>query len=275
MSSLLVLGLCAAPKFEKVPNAARTALSGTRGKSVDAGLVFANGHFIKPSYKVARYGTAIYVNDTQITGQIVPWRAFLDAQDGAAPRPAVRPKPAVAPVPAPAAKPAAAKTVDDLFDDDDSSSAPVTSAVPEAPAAPVVSTETSVEDDEGAGSFTPNAQTKKLLERINARRTSINRRLLAGDICFFGSRYAPVFVQPRVGRGLIKILPEAIRDADNAAELQSVMRQKGYAFMTRELCEDLVENRADYPALLRYRQHLEEEEKFNRMVKDGNRGLLH
>ena len=274
MSSLLVLGLCAAPKFEKVPNAARTALSGVRGKSVDAGLVFANGHFIKPSYKVARYGTAIYVNDTQITGQIVPWRAFLDAQDGAAPRPASRPKPVDAPVPTPAAKPAAAKSVDDLFDDDDSSSSPATTAASEAPAATAASAEPSAEeDDEGDGAFTPNAQTKKLLERINARRTSINRRLLAGDICFFGSRYAPVIVQPRIGRGLLKILPEAIRDAEDAAELQAQMRQKGYAFMTRELCEDLVENRADYPALLRYRQHLEDEEKFNRMVKGGNRGL--
>ncbi|MGN0853717.1 MAG: hypothetical protein ACI4Q3_10130 [Kiritimatiellia bacterium] len=255
---LVALGLGAAPKFEKVPDAARTALSGVRGKPVDTGLVFANGHFIKPSYRVARYGTAIFVNDTQISGQIVPWRAFLDAQDGAAPRPAARP----APAPAPAAKPPAAKTVDDLFDDE----APPASDANAASAG----ASSAVEDDGGDGSFAPNGQTKKLLERINARRTSINRRLLAGDVCFFGSRYAPVYVAPRIGRGLLKILPEAIRDADGAADLHALMRQKGYAFMTRELCEDLVANRADYPALLRHRQRLEEDEKFKSMVNGAN-----
>ena len=101
--------VAAASGFEPVPEAARTALRGTRGKPFTAGLLFCDGACVKPPYRVARYGTAIFVNDRQVTGQIVPWRAFLATQEGyVAPEP---PKPEAVE----AKKPKAA--ADDLFDD--------------------------------------------------------------------------------------------------------------------------------------------------------------
>ena len=117
--------VAAASGFEPVPEAARTALRGTRGKPFTAGLLFCDGACVKPPYRVARYGTAIFVNDRQVTGQIVPWRAFLATQEGyVAPEP---PKPEAVE----AKKPKAA--ADDLFDD--APAQPDPAAKPSAPAA--------------------------------------------------------------------------------------------------------------------------------------------
>ena len=93
--------------FEKVPDAARKALKGARGKPVRKGFVFINGHYLPPPYTVARYGTAIFINNVQATGQIVPWKTFLSTQAGGASAPASSPA-------MPARKVSA---IDDLFDD--------------------------------------------------------------------------------------------------------------------------------------------------------------
>ena len=103
----VLLADAAAPAFEKVPDAARVALKGARGKPVRKGFVFVNGHYLPPPYVVARYGTAIFVNNVQVTGQVVPWKSFLATQPGN--------EPAVTPAPAAPAKKATA--IDDLFDD--------------------------------------------------------------------------------------------------------------------------------------------------------------
>ena len=57
------------------------------------------------------------------------------------------------------------------------------------------------------------------------------------------------------------MLPEAMRDAKNGAALAAALRQKGYPFMGRELCEDLVENRADYLEIVRRRESIKEDER--------------
>ena len=93
--ALVAVTASAAPKFEKVPDQALEMLKGTRSKSVSSGLVFVNGRYVKPSYRVARHGTAIFVNDSQVTGQVVPWTSFLATQDGYVP-PAPVAKPVVA-----------------------------------------------------------------------------------------------------------------------------------------------------------------------------------
>ena len=100
-----LLAGAASPTFEKVPDAARTALKGARGKPVRKGFVFVNGHYLQPPYVVARYGTAIFVNDVQVTGQVVSWKSFLATQPGGAP----------AATPAPAAPAKKATAIDDLF----------------------------------------------------------------------------------------------------------------------------------------------------------------
>ncbi len=242
--AVLALGVGA---FEKVPEAAMTALKGVRGKNVSTGYVFVNGHYLKPPYKLARYGTAVYVNETQVTDQIVSWKSFLATQDGYA----------AAAAPEPEKK----KAADDLFD--------------EAPAAKVVAAEKAKaakeRDAAAAASFTANAQSKKLLKRIDSYRLEVRRALRAGNVCFFGDRYARVLVEPRLAKQLMAFLPEAMGNAANAAELEATCRSKGFPFLTRAICEDLIANRADYLLLVERRRKLQEEESLQKMF-DNARG---
>ena len=238
--------------FEPVPEAARTALRGTRGKPFTAGLLFCDGACVKPPYRVARYGTAIFVNDRQVTGQIVPWRAFLATQDGY-----------VAPV---AVKPAAVEAkkpkadADDLFDDAPAKPAPDAkpAAAPAAEEAPVA--------------FRANPKSAALVKKVNAARLEVQRKLKGGYICFYGARYPRVIVEPRVAKDLLAVLPEAISDAPDGASLAAAMRAKGFSFMGLELCEDLVRHRADYPKILERRRALEEEETLRRMMERAQEG---
>ena len=240
-----LLAGAASPTFEKVPDAARTALKGARGKPVRKGFVFVNGHYLQPPYVVARYGTAIFVNDVQVTGQVVSWKSFLATQPGGAP----------AATPAPAAPAKKATAIDDLFDD----GAPAAAA--SAPAA-----------DAGGDAFVANARSNQLLKRVNDYRTDVNKRLLNGDACFFG-RYGFVAVQQRLCRGLLDVLPEAIRDSENGAELFGRMRAKGLPYLNVNICADLIENRADYSALVERRRKEKEDEEVQKMLSNGGQGI--
>lgn len=244
---LAVLAASAVSAFEPVPPASRKALAGSRGRPVRKGLVFVNGHYLKPPYTVARYGTAIFINNVQVTDQVVPWKVFLATQTGAA---AARP---VA-VPPPVEKRKEAS--DDLFDD--------------TPAEPAKKAETAPPPAEAAAAFVPNEQSKALVKRVNARRTAINRLLSDSRICFFGSRYASVNVPKRLARDVLAVLPEAIRDATDANDLAARLRAKGYVFFNADLCRELIENRADYPALIERRTQLQQDEALQRMIDNAS-----
>ena len=235
----------AAATFEKVPAEAQAALKGARGKPVRTGLVFVNGHYLPPPYTVARYGTAIFINNVQVTDQIVSWKLFLSTQAGGA---------SATPAAAPEKKKGSA--IDDLFEDDAPPAAP-------APAAKA----------EGGSSFVPNVRTQQMLKRINDYRTEVNKRLLNGETCFFGTRYARVNVSGRLARSLLDVLPEAVRDAADGAELFARMKSKGFGFLTSALCADLIEHRADYAALVERRQKVREDENFRKMLSNGGQGL--
>ncbi|MBR0506844.1 MAG: hypothetical protein IJJ84_15700, partial [Kiritimatiellae bacterium] len=76
--ALVLAAGAAAPQFEEVPAGANKALKAVKGKPIRSGMVFVNGHYVKPPYVLMRSGTALFVNHgIQITGQIVPWKAFL------------------------------------------------------------------------------------------------------------------------------------------------------------------------------------------------------
>ncbi len=248
----LTMGLgavAAAPAFEKVPEQANAALKGARGKPVRSGLVFINGHYLKPPYVVARYGTAIYINNVQATGQVVPWRTFLGVGAAAPAQPAPAKK---------AAKPSS--SIDDLFDD----------APPAAPATPAQA----APQAQDSGEFVLNARTKSLLRRIDEYRKDINKRLLTGQACFMGVRYSPVFVPSRLCSDMLGMLPEAMRDAADGADLAARMRRSNYLFMNAELCDDIMGNRADYPALIERRTQLREDEKLQNMIRKGQQGIV-
>jgi len=246
---LAALAGAAAPSFEKVPDEARVALRGTRGKPTSTGLVFVNGHYLKPPYVLARYGTAIFVNNVQVTDQIVPWRSFLATQPGAAP--------VAASAPAPAAPAKKATAIDDLFDD-----APAPAAKAAEAAAPSAGT---------SEKFEMNERAKALLKRINDQRTALNRRLRNGETCFFGKGYARVDVPQRLGRDLIGVLPEAMRDASDGADLHNRMRARGFVFLNAQLCSELIENRADYTEIVERRKKLKEEDDLQKMLNGGQR----
>ena len=250
IGALALAAGAATPQFEEVPAAANKALKAVKGKAIRTGMVFVNGHYVKPPYVLMRSGTAIFVNyNTQITGQVVPWKAFLATQGGAA---AAAAKPAA---PAPARP---AQSVDDLFAD----APPVAPAKTAAPAAA-----NAAEDVD----FTPNEQSKRLLKRINDRRSYLDRRLREGYVIFFGSRYAPVSVAPRMARALLAMLPEAIRDADDGADLLRKLRAKGINYLSREICDELVENRTDSPQIIEHRKEMEKADELNKLLQQGTR----
>lgn len=236
----------AVPQFEEVPSGANKALKAVKGKPIRTGMVFVNGRYVKPPYVLMRSGTALFVNySTQITGQVVPWKVFLATQGGAA---AQRPA-----TPAPART---AQNVDDLFSD-----TPPPASKATAPAA------TDAAED---GDFMRNAQSDRLLKRINDRRSFFDLKLREGGVIFFGSRYAPVIVsEPRLVRALMAILPEAIRDLNDGADLYARMRGNGFPYMTREICEELVENRADYSALVERRKEMEKADYLDNLFRQG------
>ena len=248
VGALALAAGAATPQFEEVPAGANKALKAVKGKPIRTGMAFVNGRYVKPPYVLMRSGTALFVNyNTQITGQVVPWKTFLATQGGAA-----------AAKPAAPAQPRTAQSVDDLFADTPPAAQPA-AAAPAADAAADVD-------------FTPNEQSKRLLRRINDRRSFFDRKLREGDVIFFGSRYAPVIVsEPRLVRDLMAMLPEAIRDSSDGADLFGKMRGKGITYMTREICDELVENRTDYSALVERRKEMEKADELNKLLRQGTR----
>lgn len=236
-----------APDFEKVPAQAMRELKGAVGKPLDSGLVFVNGRYIRPPYRVARMGTAIFVNDVQVTDQIVPWRRFLATQPGyaAGQAKAARPQaPAVV----------KAKDVDDLFADDDP-------PAPEAKARPA--------DPAPAVEFSANARSAELLRDIDMFRAGVQRRLREGNACFFGSRYARVEVPPGLVKRLLGVLSDAMREADDGVDLESRIRAGGIVFLNRTICAELIENRPDYLKLVERKRRLLEQERMAEMTRRG------
>ena len=233
--ALTALTAFAAPPFEKVPEQALQMLKGAVGKPQDSGLVFANGQYIRPPYRVARMGTAIFINDIQVTDQINSWRKFLATQPGYASKVAAR-----------AANAGEAKSLDELFADEE---------------------EPEVKEPEQDIAFTPNAKSAALLKEVDAYRAEIQRKLREGNFIFFGSRYARVIVEPRVAKTLLAVLPEAMREADDGVDLESRIRAKGIVFLNRTVCSDLLEHRPDYLKLIERRKYLNDLERLNEISK--------
>ena len=102
----------------------------------------------------------------------------------------------------------------------------------------------STADDEAAD-FVPSARTKALQRRIDDQRKSIHKQLLGSQICFFGANYAPVSVPSRLARQLLDILPEAMRDATDGADLLARLRLPANTVLGRE-------KRAQIEALLQH-----------------------
>ena len=279
---LVAVAEAAVRDFEEVPASANKYLKAVKGKPIRTGMVFVNGHYVKPPYVLMRSGTALFVNHgTQITDQVVPWRAFLATQSGviaaqqavAAAAQAAAAQPVVAPkrTTPTSARPVVVQDVDDLFDDTPPAPAPDPTPAPSVSPPPAAPKSTALSDAEAAAdaSFEPNDHSRALLKRINNRRSYFDRKLREGNMIFFGSRYSPVTVEPRLVRNLLAVLPEAIREADDGAQLFAMLRGKGIVYLSREVCDDLVENRADYPQILEYRRAVEKDDELRKLLEGG------
>ena len=290
-----ILAAAAAGAFPELPKEGYKALGSTRGKVFSTGLVFVNGKFLKPPYRVERWGTGIRINRVPVTGQVIDWAEFLKTQEGYRPSvPAAAPQPpqpaAAAPVAAP--PPAEASpgdsdeeeeeeeitSLDDLFDDNPLPKKKKVKPVvaqqtpppppPPAAAAPVApSPAPSAAGGTFDGKFVKNDAVKAMIKKVNAVRTEIDRNLRTGGFYFFGDRYSRISGDSRTAAKLLEILPDSLRRASSPAAVQSDLRAARLDYLHELVCEELYRNRIDYRPLQEYREKLHQDNEWQKMMK--------
>ena len=239
--------------FATVPKQALVELKATVGKPFSAGLVFVNGKFLDPPYKVERYGTALRINGIQVTNEIVPWTEFLKTQPGARVEKIETPQSADAPAAdtAPAVEEPeveesydSSDDIDDLFDDDPK---PKKKAKKPAVKRPVKATPpppaTTIVFD---GEFKPNDKTKQMVARINKERTRVETTLRNGGCYFFSARSMPISVDRLPTEMLLSSLPDVMKSNTTFEQFSSAARSKGLTFISDKVMRDLFRNRLDY-----------------------------
>ena len=261
--------------FAAVPKQALVELKATVGKPFSAGLVFVNGKFLDPPYKVERYGTALRINGIQVTNEIIPWTEFLKTQAGVRVEKVEPPPAAAAPAPVQETASAAEETatsdsytddIDDLFDDDPKPKKKVAAkpaAVKRQPkAAPPQPTTTVVLD----GEFVPNDKTKAMVARINKERTRVETVLRKGGCYFFGTRYTPISVDRMPAEMFLSSIPGVMKSNTAFEPFSSAARAKGITFLSEAVLRDLFRNRLDYIRLIAREKAIKEEGKWGTML---------
>ena len=255
--------------FATVPKQALVELKATVGKPFSSGLVFVNGKFLDPPYKIERYGTAIRINGVQVTNEIIPWTEFLKTQAGARIE-KVDPPAGAAPA---AEEPAAAEEpedayssdddLDDLFDDDPKpkkkvAAKPAAVKRPSKAAPPPQPTTTVVLD----GEFVANGKTKAMVARINKERTRVETVLRKGGCFFFGTRYTPISVDRMPAEMFLSSIPGVMKSNTAFEPFSSAARAKGITFLSEAVLRDLFRNRLDYIRLIAREKAIKEEGKW-------------
>lgn len=283
LSVLVAAVAAAAGAFPEIPRESYKALGATRGKTFASGLVFVNGKFLAPPYRVERWGVGIRINRIPVTGPVVDWSEFLKTQAGYRP-PELPPAPAAAPAAPPPPAPAAPATalededdgitsLDDLFDDDPKpkQKPPKPKAVAAAPdpspaAAPAVPPPPPPSVGTFEGPFVKNDAVKALLAKVNAQRTEIDRHLRTGGFICFGDRYSRVVGDSRTAVKLLESLPEIqMRSGSSTAFVTSVRAAK-LDYLNELLCDELFRNRIDYRALQEHREKLRNDHEWEKMM---------
>ena len=261
--------------FAAVPKQALVELKATVGKPFSSGLVFVNGKFLDPPYKVERYGTALRINGIQVTNEIIPWTEFLKTQAGVRVEKVDPPPAAAAPAPVQETASAAEETatsdssiddIDDLFDDDPKpkkkvAAKPVVKRTPKA-APPPQPTTTVVLD----GEFVVNDKTKAMVARINKERTRVETVLRKGGCYFFGTRYTPISVDRMPAEMFLSSIPGVMKSNTVFEPFSSAARAKGITFLSEAVLRDLFRNRLDYIRLIAREKAIKEEGKWGTML---------
>lgn len=269
--------------FGQVPKQALVALKATVGKPFSSGLVFIDGKFIPPPYKVERFGTAFRINGNQVTRQVIPWDEFLKTQPGvrieqveiapSAPAESAAPETAAAEAAEPADDDSdISDDFDDLFDDNPKpkkkKKAPARAAKKPAPqpSAPTVATKVVFD-----GTFRPNTKTKSMVARLNKIRTDMEVLLRKGGTCFFGTRYSTVTADRAPTDMFLQAVPQAMRENSDYEDFASAVRAKGIVFLPESVLRDLFRNRLDYIKLQERARAVKEERAWEKKLNNSIR----
>lgn len=268
--------------FGAVPKQALVELKATIGKPFSSGLVFVDGRFIPPPYKVERFGTAFRINGQQVTRQVIPWDEFLKTQPGVrieqvevAPSATTESEPQGT-APEEDAEPAddisdISDDFDDLFDDNPKPKrkSPVRSAAKKpAPKASAPTVATKVVFD---GTFKPNTRTKAMVARLNKIRTDMEVLLRKGGTCFFGTRYSTVTADRAPTDMFLQAVPQAMRENSDYEDFASAVRAKGIVFLPESVLRDLFSNRLDYIKLQERARAVKEERAWEKKLNNSIR----
>ena len=253
---LLTFGAFAArseSNFAKPPTAALKTLKAAVGKQFNAGWVFIDGKYLEPPYKVERYGNAIRINGIQVTGEVIPWNAFIRTQKGVKVSKSESAPSSAGEVTAPEPEPepeledaddAWESSLDDLFDDE-----PVAKKKPAKksgstykprPKKPSVTVTYSFD-----GEFEHNEKSKAMLEKINKIRTKIDQNLRTGGMYCFSSRYSAVALEARTAKLVLDQLPAIMKQNTDPESFSQAIHSANIPF-SEPLIEDIFKNRFDY-----------------------------
>ncbi len=254
--------------FEAVPKQALVELKATVGRPFSSGLVFLDGKFIPPPYKVERYGTALRINGQQVTRQIIPWDDFLKTQAGVRVERVEAPAsetPAAVEEEAPA-EPSYSDDLsddfDDLFDDNPKPKKKTSRPAARRPAAPPPPAAKVIFD----GEFKPNTKTKAMVARLNKYRTDLEVMLRKGGAYFFGTRYSAVRADRAPADMFIEVIPQVMKNCSTFEAFSSAARAKGITYLSEAVLRDLFRNRLDYIKLQERAKAVKDERKWEAML---------
>jgi len=266
----------AAPAFKSSfaapPADAVKYLKATVGKQFSAGYVFVDGKYVKPPYKVERYGNVIRINGIQVTDQVVAWDEFVKTQSGVTITKTEAPAAPAAPEPEPEVEEEEEdddepSSLDDLFDDDPAPKKAKKPKKAKRKATPRPRKPATLVTYTMEGDFEPNDKSKALVEKINAVRTSIDSQLRSGGYFCFGSRYATVSGNASTAKLVLGKLPDVMKKSTTKEAFASSMRQAGLTFFPLSLNDDLFRNRFDYLQLAERMNSEKEQSKWNHMLR--------
>ena len=267
--------VCAAPPeradgFPPVPKAAIAELKRAVGGPISKGVVFVNGRYIAPPYKVERCGNAISVNSVQVTAPLVDWNEFLRQQQGyrveTVPYPPER-KMVEEDVPFEIEEEIEVEVsdddVDDLFGDEEKK--------PDAAAKKNVrkirkkvkriemrrqTVEKEVPSDRPPrkvvrfdGEFRHNFRVRALLAKIDGERSLIEKRLRDGWIVCYGAKYPRAEGDAAAARQVLSQLWRVEKESSTLDGFVSAAQSSGLGFLPIGVLRDLFSNRLDYPKL--------------------------
>ncbi len=271
----------------EIPKESAYVLGSTRGKPFKEGIVFINGKYLPPPYVVERWGVGIRINRQVAVAQAIEWATVLKTQENVRKiETEVQPQQATAAVAQAesSGEEESAEEEDSLEDfessldalfDDSSDSASTKKPKSKKKSSrkstvrkkPVVAVPQTVVTYSLEGEFVHNANSKRLVARINELRREIDQHLRMGGFIFFGDNYARVSGDRRSARQVLSNISGAQRSSENIAEFSAAIRNGGLVYFSDLLCADLFRNKIDYRQLHERLEKMDEEERMRRLLK--------